>query len=201
MTSKAVIFAGSFNPIHIGHLAIANYIVEFTSADECLFVVSPHNPFKPKSELAEFHHRINMANIASEPLGLPITVCDVENDLPQPSYTVNMLNAISEKYPDKTWSLLIGADNLVSFHLWKDAMKICRQYPLLVYPRMGFDDGELCRKYNALRLDAPIMEISSTFIRRNIAQGRNLRALVPCGVFEYIGEHGLYETKNRFAGI
>jgi nicotinate-nucleotide adenylyltransferase len=194
MVSRAVIFSGSFNPVHIGHLAIANYVVEFTGVDEFWFVVSPHNPFKSRNGLADFQHRLNMVKIAFEGLGLPVTVSDIENTLPQPSYTVNTLAALSEKYPDKNWSLLIGADNLVSFHLWKDSAKIIEQYRLLVYPRVGFDNSdELCAKNNAVKLDAPIMEISSTFIRDNISKGHNLKALLPNGVYEYIHEHGLYE--------
>jgi nicotinate-nucleotide adenylyltransferase len=196
MASNAVIFPGSFNPIHIGHLAIANYVVEFTPADEFWFVVSPHNPFKSKGELAGFHHRLNMVNIAFGGLGLPVTVSDIENTLPQPSYTINTINALSEKYPGKKWSLLIGADNLVHFHLWKDSAKITEHYQLLVYPRTGFDDEELYKRNNALKLDAPIMEISSTFIRNSISGGHNLRALLPGKVFEYIHEHGLYGTKS-----
>ncbi|MDR2383521.1 MAG: nicotinate-nucleotide adenylyltransferase [Prevotellaceae bacterium] len=195
MATNAVIFSGSFNPIHIGHLAIANYIVEFTSADEFWFVVSPHNPFKSKGELADFRHRLNMVRIAFEGLGLPVSVSDIENTLSQPSYTINTVNALAEKYPDKQWSLLIGADNLGSFHLWKDAAKIVEHHQLLVYPRAGFDnEDELYKKNNAVKLDAPIIEISSTFIRNNIPKGHNLRALLPKGVFEYIHEHGLYES-------
>ncbi|MDR1584379.1 MAG: nicotinate-nucleotide adenylyltransferase [Prevotellaceae bacterium] len=192
MASNAVIFSGSFNPIHIGHLAIANYVVEFTEADEFWFIVSPHNPFKSKSGLVDFHHRLNMVRIAFEGLGLPVEVSDIENSLPQPSYTINTLNALSEKYPDKKWSLLIGADNLVNFHLWKDTSKIIEQHQLLVYPREGFDNDELYAKNNASKLNAPIMEISSTFIRNNISN-HNLKALLPKGVFEYIHKHGLYE--------
>ncbi|MDR1593740.1 MAG: nicotinate-nucleotide adenylyltransferase [Prevotellaceae bacterium] len=193
MASNVVIFSGSFNPIHIGHLAIANYVVEFTGANEFLFVVSPHNPFKSKSELAGFHHRLNMVKIAFEGLDLPIAVSDIENTLPQPSYTINTLNALSEKYPGKNWSLLIGADNLVNFHLWKDSAKIIEQHRLLVYPRAGFDyNDEFYEKNNAVKLNAPIMEISSTFIRNNISKGHNLKALLPNGVYEYIHEHGLY---------
>jgi nicotinate-nucleotide adenylyltransferase len=194
MTLNAVIFSGSFNPIHIGHVAIASYVVEFTSADELWFVVSPHNPFKFRSELVDFHHRLNMVNIAFEGLGLPVTVSDIENTLPQPSYTINTIDALSAKYPGRKWSLLIGADNLVHFHLWKDSAKIIEQHQLLVYPRMGFDDEELCKKNSAMKLDAPVMEISSTFIRNNISKGHNLRALLPGRVFEYIHEHGLYGT-------
>jgi nicotinate-nucleotide adenylyltransferase len=195
MATNAVIFSGSFNPIHIGHLAIANYVVEFTSADEIWFVVSPHNPFKSKCELADFRHRLNMVRIAFEGLGLSASVSDIENTLPQPSYTINTVDALAEKYPDKQWSLLIGADNLSSFHLWKDAAKIIEHHQLLVYPRAGFDnDDELYEKNNAVKLNAPIIEISSTFIRNNIIKGHNLRALLPKGVFEYIHEHGLYSS-------
>ncbi|MDR1129383.1 MAG: nicotinate-nucleotide adenylyltransferase [Prevotellaceae bacterium] len=196
MASNAVIFSGSFNPIHIGHLVIANYVVEFTSADEFWFVVSPHNPFKSKSELADFRHRFNMVKISFEGLDLPVVVSDMENTLTQPSYTINTINALSEKYPEKEWSLLIGADNLLNFHHWKDASKIVERHRLLAYPRAGFDDDELYRKNNATKLDAPIMEISSTFIRDNISKGHNLRALLPDGVFEYIHEHELYGTKR-----
>jgi nicotinate-nucleotide adenylyltransferase len=194
MVSNAVIFSGSFNPVHAGHLVIANYVIEFTDADEFWFVVSPHNPFKPKSGLADFQHRMNMVKIAFEELGLPVKVSDIENTLPQPSYTINTVDALSEKYPDKKWSLLIGADNLVNFHLWKDAEKIVERHRLLAYPRAGFDDNELYKRNNALKLDAPIIEISSTFIRNSISKGHNIRAMLPKGVFEYIHEHSLYGT-------
>jgi nicotinate-nucleotide adenylyltransferase len=193
MTSNVVIFPGSFNPVHIGHLAIANYVVEFTPADEFLFVVSPHNPFKSKCELADFVHRLNMVRIAFDGLELPVSVSDIEATLPQPSYTVNTVDALTERYPDKQLSLLIGADNLADFHLWKDAAKIAAHHRLLVYPRAGFDcDDELYQRNNATKLAAPIVEISSTFIRHNIPKGHNLRALLPKGVFEYIHKHGLY---------
>jgi len=190
--TNAVIFSGSFNPIHIGHLAIANYVVEFTSTDEFWFVVSPQNPFKSKNGLIDFNHRLNMVKIAFSGLGLPVVVSDIENTLPQPSYTINTLNTLAEKYPDKKWSLLIGSDNLPNFHLWKDSRKILEQYRLLVYPRLGFDDAELYKRHNAVKLDAPIMEISSTFIRQYISKGHNLKALLPNGVFEYIREKEIY---------
>jgi nicotinate-nucleotide adenylyltransferase len=192
MASNAVIFSGSFNPIHIGHLAIANYVVEFTSVDEFWFIVSPQNPFKSKNGLIDFHHRLNMVKIAFSGLGLPIMVSDIENTLTQPSYTINTIDTLSEKYPDKKWSLLIGSDNLTNFHLWKDSRKIIEHYRLLVYPRLGFDNTELYEKNNAVKLDAPIMEISSTFIRQYIAKGHNLKALLPNGVFDYIRENKLY---------
>jgi nicotinate-nucleotide adenylyltransferase len=193
--SNAVIFSGSFNPVHIGHLAIANYVVEFTPVDEVWFIVSPHNPFKSKDELAAFDHRLNMVRIAFDGLKLPVAVSDIERSLPQPSYTINTVEALSEMYPDKRWSLLIGADNLPKFHLWKDFMKIIDRHQLLVYPRTGMDDDGFYETYNAVKLDAPIIEISSTFIRNGIANGHNLRALLPNRVFEYIHENGLYGTK------
>ncbi|MDR1886713.1 MAG: nicotinate-nucleotide adenylyltransferase, partial [Prevotellaceae bacterium] len=189
MGSNAVIFSGSFNPVHAGHLVIANYVAEFTDADEFWFVVSPHNPLKSKNELADFHHRLNMVKIACEGLDLPIVVSDIENTLPRPSYTINTINALSEKYPDKKWSLLIGEDNLLNFHHWKDSRKIIERHRLLVYPRLGFDNSEPYTQHNALKLDAPVIEISSTFIRNNISEGHNLRALLPNKVFEYIKEH------------
>jgi nicotinate-nucleotide adenylyltransferase len=175
---------------------MANYIVEFTPADEFWFVVSPHNPFKVKDELADFHHRLNMVKIAFEELGLPVIVSDIENSLPQPSYTVNTVNALSEKFPDKEWSLLIGADNLINFHQWRDSAKIIERHRLLVYPRSGFIDDKLYEENNAAKINAPIIEISSTFIRNNISKGHNLKTLLPKGVFEYIHEHGLYGTKS-----
>jgi nicotinate-nucleotide adenylyltransferase len=190
--SNTVIFSGSFNPVHIGHLAIANYVAEFTGADELLFVVSPHNPFKERTELADFRSRFDMVQLAFADLQLPVAVSDVESRLSQPSYTVNTLNALSEQRPDSRLSLLVGSDCLDKFHLWKDYGTILERYGLLVYPRPGFDNADLCAKYCATLLDAPLMEISSTFIRDGIRRGRNLRAFLPHGVFDYIIDSKLY---------
>jgi nicotinate-nucleotide adenylyltransferase len=195
---NAVIFSGSFNPIHAGHVAIAGYVVGLTSIDEFWFVVSPHNPFKSKDSLADFHHRMNMVKIAFEGLELPVVVSDIENTLSRPSYTVNTIDALAEKYPDRKWSLLIGADNLADFHLWKNYEKIITRYRLLVYPRAGFDGDELCKTYRATKINAPMMEISSTFIRDSISEGHDPGVALPYGVFEYIHEHGLYTKKNDF---
>ena len=198
--SNVVVFSGSFNPVHIGHVAIANYVVEFTSVDEIWFVVSPHNPFKSKTELADFNHRIDMVKTAFADMHLPVTVSDIENTLPQPSYTVNTLETLDALYPDKTWSLLIGSDNLNGFDRWKDSRKIIEKYRLMVYPRPGYDNAELYGQYRATKLDAPIIDLSSTFIRENIARGRNLRAFLPKGVFEHINRFKLYRNENTDSG-
>jgi nicotinate-nucleotide adenylyltransferase len=198
--SNTVVFSGSFNPVHIGHIAIANYVAEFTPADELWFVVSPHNPFKSKTELAGFNHRIDMVKMALADMHLPVTVCDIENTLPQPSYTVRTLETLEALHPDRTWSLLIGSDNLNGLDRWKDSRKILEKYRLIVYPRPGYDNAELCRHYNAERLEAPVIDLSSTFIRENIARGRNMRAFLPHGVFEHINRLNLYRNENTDSG-
>jgi nicotinate-nucleotide adenylyltransferase len=198
--SNTVVFSGSFNPVHIGHVAIASYVVEFTAVDELWFVVSPHNPFKSRTELAGFNHRIDMVKMAFEDMHLPVTVSDIENTLPQPSYTVNTLDRLEALYPARTWSLLIGSDNLNGFARWKDSRKIIEKYRLLVYPRPGYGNAELCRQYGATKLEAPVIDLSSTFIRENIARGRNMRAFLPHGVFEYINRLNLYRNENTDSG-
>lgn len=192
MSTKAVIFSGSFNPVHIGHTAIANYVIEFAQADEVWFIVSPQNPFKVNSGLLDFEHRFNMAKLALKGLDLPIIVSDVEEALPKPSYTINTLETLTAKYPDKEWSLLIGSDNLVNLHNWRDYDKIATGYQLLVYPRLGYDNKALYAKHNAIKLDAPIIEISSTFIREALQKGYNLNGFIHPDVSKYIKKHKLY---------
>ena len=172
---------------------MANYITEFFPADELWFVVSPHNPLKSKTELADFNHRLCMVKQTFEKLKLPVTVSDIEETLPQPSYTINTLDALSEQYPNKKWQLLVGSDNLEKFHKWHNFEKIIDKYQLLVYPRLGFQNNELCEKYKVIKLNAPIIEISSTFIRENISKAHNLSGFLPCGVYEYIKKFELYE--------
>ncbi|MDR2423641.1 MAG: nicotinate-nucleotide adenylyltransferase [Prevotellaceae bacterium] len=182
----AIMFSGSFNPIHMGHLAIARYIVDCTPVDELWLVVSPQNPFKSSNELADFHHRFTMVELALADLNLPVKVSNIETLLPQPSYTLNTLDALSEKYPDRRWSLLIGSDNLVNFDKWKKYDEIIEKYPLMVYPRAGFGSEKLYEKYGATKIDAPLLNISSTFIRNNINNINNMREFLPNSVIEYI---------------
>ena len=192
--SNAIMFSGSFNPVHRGHLAIARYVVDCTSADELWLVVSPQNPFKSKNELADFHHRFKMVELALADWNLPVTVSDIETLLPQPSYTLNTLEALSAKYSDKKWSLLIGSDNLVDFDKWKDYSKIIENYPVIVYPRAGFDNEELYNKYKATKIDAPMLDISSTFIRNNIHNINDMHEFLPDSVIEYICKWKLFRN-------
>lgn len=197
LMKKIVLFPGSFNPVHIGHLAVANYVTAYADVDELWFVVSPHNPHKAPEELAPFEHRCAMVRIAVSQTGLPMSVCEVEGSLPAPSYTVNTLEALSAMHRDAEWSLLMGADNLANFHRWKDYEKIVDGCRLLVYPRLGGDVG---RTYGATLIDAPIMEISSTFVRRAVAKNLNLEAFLPAGVWNYIKTEKLYASHSFFAG-
>jgi nicotinate-nucleotide adenylyltransferase len=133
-----------------------------------------------------------MVKTACAELNLPVTVSDVENALPQPSYTVNTLAALSKMYPDKKWSLLIGSDNLANFSKWKDFRTIADNYQLLVYPRKGFENENLYLVYNAIKIDAPTIDVSSTFIRKNISDESAVKKYLPSGVYEYIRKNGLY---------
>ena len=192
MSKKIAVFPGSFNPIHIGHSAIANYVVAFTDTDELWLVVSPQNPFKKTSELADFEHRFESVRIAVEFSGLPIVVSDIENRLAKPSYTINMLDGISRLHPDYDISLLMGSDNIPRFGEWKDHEKILEKYRLMVYPRLGFDVTEQAAKYGAKLIDAPVIEVSSTFIREALNKKLNVKAFMPPGVYEYICRNKLY---------
>ena len=185
------LFFGSFNPIHIGHVMIASYMVEFEGMDEVWFVVSPQNPFKQKSELISKKVRFEMVNIAVSKLK-QIIASDVEFDMPQPSYTINTLNFLSEKYPDYQFNLLMGSDNIINIHRWKDADIIINKYSKLVYPRNDYTlpVDKLPSKTRITK--APIVDISSTMIREWIAAGHDVRAFMPYGVFEYVEEKKLY---------
>ena len=186
---RIVLYPGSFNPVHIGHLALANYVTARIDIDELWFVVSPHNPHKDTDDLAPFEHRCEMVRIAVAATELPVEVCDLEASLPAPSYTVNTIDALTALHRDVQWSLLMGADNLVNFHLWKDSEKIAARCQLLVYPRLGIDPVP---RHGAILIDAPIIEISSTCIRQAIAENLNLEAFLPAGVWNYIKSKKLY---------
>ena len=188
---KTGLYFGSFNPIHIGHLAIANYMLEFTDLDEICFVVSPHNPLKSKDTLLANHHRYAMAVRATEDY-YPFQVSNVEFKLSQPSYTINTLTVLSEKYPEKQFVLIMGSDNLNSFHKWKNYEVILKLYSLYVYPRRGSDGGDLKNHPAVEWVDAPLMEISSSFIRNAIHQKKDIRFFLPEKVFAYIDEMGFY---------
>jgi nicotinate-nucleotide adenylyltransferase len=189
MTKTGLLF-GSFNPIHIGHLALANYLLEFTTLEELWFVVSPQNPFKEHTTLAPANDRLEMVRIATrqEPR---FKVCNIEFDMPVPSYTIHTLNLLIDKYPSSNFSLIIGSDNLLNIDRWHDAEKILENFPILVYQRPGYPLQSTHKKSIKI-IDAPLLDISSTLIREGISNGKQLRFLVPEGVYDYLIHNGLY---------
>ncbi|OFX56551.1 MAG: nicotinic acid mononucleotide adenylyltransferase [Bacteroidetes bacterium GWA2_30_7] len=186
------LFFGSFNPIHIGHLAIANYIVEFTELDQIWFVVSPHNPLKNKSSLLEDYHRFELANLAIDNYK-KFKVSNIEFRLPQPSYTINTLEHLKEKYPKLIFSLIMGADNLLSINKWKNSELILSNYTIYIYPRPNIETTEFQNHANIKIVDAPIMEISSSFIRESIKNKKDMEFFVPEKAYKYIKEMHFYE--------
>jgi nicotinate-nucleotide adenylyltransferase len=186
------LFFGSFNPIHVGHLAIANYMVEFTDLDRVWFVVSPHNPLKQKSTLLADYHRLQMVRLAIE-YDNRFKASNIEFDLPQPSYTIDTLTYLKEKYPEYEFVLIMGSDGLKTFHKWKNSDQVIVDYPRYVYPRPGTDPELLNNLINGCIVRAPSMEISSTFIREAIANGKNVRYFLPEKVWEFISEMNFYK--------
>ncbi|TAJ11974.1 nicotinate-nucleotide adenylyltransferase [Marinilabiliaceae bacterium JC017] len=186
------LFFGSFNPIHLGHYILANYMVEFEKLDEVWFVVSPQNPFKESNGLANEQHRLAMTNIACE--GFPnLKVCDIEFSLSKPSYTINTLEALEKEFPSHQFHLIMGADNLENIDRWKEASTIINQYPILVYRRMGYSNDLPTSSANITISKAPIVELSSTQIREWIKSGLHVKGFIPPGVFEYIRDNQLYQ--------
>lgn len=186
------LFFGSFNPIHIGHLAIAEYIIGNTSLKQIWFVVSPHNPLKPKDTLLADHHRLEMVHLAIDDDNR-FRVSDIEFRMPRPSYTIDTLSYLGDKYPEHVFSLILGADNLESFSKWKNADLIIRKYHRFVYPRHGSSIENLKSLENITIVNAPKMEISSSFIRQTIAEGKSARYFLPEKVFDYADKMNFYK--------
>ena len=192
MTERVGVFSGSFNPIHIGHLILANYICEFTDLDEVWFVVTPHNPLKEAGDLLDDALRLKMVQLALEEFDR-MKVSDVEFHLPRPSYTIDTLTKLASEHPDKNFTLIIGGDNWKQFHKWKESEKLINNYRLFVYPRLGEEVMIPQQFHSSVRLiKAPIMEISSTFIRESMRDGRDIRAFLPLKVYDFIAQNRLY---------
>ncbi|MEW7281010.1 nicotinate (nicotinamide) nucleotide adenylyltransferase [Aquimarina sp. 2201CG1-2-11] len=191
---KIGLYFGTFNPIHIGHLAIANHMAEYSDLDELWMVVTPHNPHKKKSSLLDNHHRYEMVYRATQYYP-KLHPSDIEFKLPQPNYTVNTLIYLQEKYPEDEFHLIMGEDNLKSFHKWKNYEVILEKHHIYVYPRIaeGVVENQFTDHPKIHRIDAPIMEISSTFIRKAIPLDKNIRPLLPEPVWEYIDEMNFYK--------
>src|SRR2546428_6896474 len=171
---KIGLFFGSFNPIHTGHLIIASYMANFTDLDKVWLVVSPHNTLKEKSDLIHVHDRLEMAKLATED-AVKIDVSDVELKMPRPSYTIDTLTFLTEKYPQHEFSLIMGGDNLRSLKKWKNYEAILNYYRVFVYPR----PGEVMIEWNGhpsiIITETPLIEISATFIRKSIAANKNVQ--------------------------
>jgi nicotinate-nucleotide adenylyltransferase len=180
---KIGLFFGSFNPIHVGHLIIANVMQDQTDLDEVWFVVSPHNPLKAQKTLAHEFDRLKMVELAIAD-HFYFRASDVEFHMPRPSYTVDTLTYLSEKYPQHRFKLIIGGDNLTHFHKWKNHEVILEGYGLYVYPRPG--EQRLPDHPNIRYVEAPLMDISATFIRKSIQNGHSVRYLIPEAVEDYI---------------
>lgn len=192
---KIGLFFGSFNPIHIGHLIIANYIVEHTNLDEIWFVVSPQNPFKNKASLLDEYNRLEMVNLATEKYP-KLKVTDIEFSLPRPSYTIDTLTYLHEKYPEDLFCLIMGEDILKSLPKWKNYQFLVEKHEIIVYPRL-FEDRkdtyESLENKNIHLVEAPIIELSATTIRSMIKEKKNYRPMLPPEVFEYLDGSSFYK--------
>ncbi len=191
---KIGLFFGSFNPIHIGHLIIANHMAEYSNLDQVWFVITPLSPFKKKSSLLSNHHRLAIVKIAVDDFS-KLNTSDIEFNLPEPNYTIDTLINIEEKFPNYEFCLIMGEDNLKGFHKWKNYDTILENYHLYVYPRIS--TGESNHKFKnhskIHKVEAPIVQISSTFIRSAIKQKNEVRPLLPPNVWKYIEEMNFYK--------
>lgn len=185
------LYFGSFNPVHVGHLIIANYVLNETNVERIWFVVSPQNPFKNEAALLNEYHRLHLIRVATED-DIRIRVSDIEFSLPKPSYTSTTLAYLAEKYPEHEFSLIMGSDSYQNLHKWKNAETIINSYKVLVYNRPGFDVTPGSR---TILLNAPLLEISATRIREDIKNKKSVRYMVPDKVLEEIEKGGYYKSK------
>lgn len=192
---KVGLYFGTFNPIHVGHIIIANHVLENSDLDEVWMVVTPHNPLKKKSSLLEDYHRLQMIHLATETYE-KLKPSDIEFKLSQPNYTINTLVHLKEKFPKHQFSLIMGEDNLKSLHKWKNYELILRDYDIYVYPRISEAKipDEFINHPQIHKVNAPVIELSSTFIRNSIKEGKNIRPMLSEKVWEYI-DHNLFYKK------
>jgi len=190
---KTGLFFGSFNPIHVGHMVLANYMLQFTELGEIWFVVSPHNPVKEKASLLSQNHRLQMVRLAVEDHP-KMKASNIEFKLSKPSYTIHTLAHLDEKYPKKEFCLVLGMDNLQTFDKWKNYELILKKYELFVYPRQK-SQGDKFKDHPRVHItEAPVIEISSSFIRSAIAGKKDVSCFMPDKVAQYVQEMNFYRA-------
>ncbi len=194
---KVALFFGSFNPVHIGHLIIAEHVRQHAQVDQLWFVLSPQNPHKKQANLLDDYKRLDLLNLAVED-NPALRVSDIEFSLPKPSYTIHTLSYLKEKYPDYEFLLCMGEDNLRGLPKWKSAAEIVKNHAIIYYPREGGGndvplDQDLLAKARLIRCEAPVMHISSSFIRKEIKEGNSCRYVLPDKVWEFIEGSSLYK--------
>jgi nicotinate-nucleotide adenylyltransferase len=196
--AKVGLYFGSFNPIHIGHLAIAGYMTEYAGLDQIWFVVSPHNPLKKKETLLADHQRLHMVNLAIGD-NIRLKACDIEFKLPVPSYTIDTLTYLNEKYPRNEFVLVMGEDNLYTLHKWKNVTELINKCKIYIYPRPDTSKpsspilNQILESADLHFVNAPLMEISGTFVRQGIMDGKDMSYFLPPAVWKYIVEMHFYE--------
>lgn len=198
--ASVILYFGSFNPVHEGHMAIAEYVLRENVADELWFVVSPHNPLKDSGGLIDEEDRLVMVRLAisQSPLCRRMKVCDIEFDMPRPSYTIDTLQTLERLFPDSNFSLLIGSDNVEGFDRWKDWRKLVNNYKIYVYPRRGYRMDSIPEKYEGkfnILARAPYFDFSSTQIRSVLTAGNDVQDMLPWKVYDYIKIHGLWNVE------
>ena len=189
---KIGLFFGTFNPIHIGHLIIANHMVNHTDLEQVWMVVTPQNPFKQNKNLLADYHRLALVNIAVEDHP-KLVAKDIEFKLPKPNYTIDTLVYLKEKYPNHTFSLIMGEDNLLTLDKWKNYEQILKSHLIYVYPRPNCSTGHFIENKNIIMTDAPLMDISSTMIRQAIKSGLNVSYFIPHAAWQYLDEMSFYK--------
>ena len=188
---KTGLFFGSFNPVHVGHMIIADHMVQTTDLKQVWLVVSPHYPLKQRQSLAKDHDRLHLVELAigDNPA---LKASNVEFSLPVPSYTVDTLAYLEEKYPEREFCLIMGADNLESIEKWKNYNVLLEKYTIYIYNRPGYKPEKYLNLPNIRFVDAPLLDISATFIRERLRSGKSVRYLVPDKVFEYLQYSNMY---------